>query len=78
VSHAALAFTGLSDHAFLAASASQLIGTPGRAEDIRHVAEAAAGGVEPNSDIHASGDYRLHLAKVTAERALEQALERSR
>ena len=78
VSQAALAFTGLSDHAFLAASASQLIGTQGTADDIEHVAEAAAGGVEPNSDIHASGDYRLHLAKVTAERALTRALERAK
>jgi carbon-monoxide dehydrogenase medium subunit len=78
VSHASLAFTGLSDHAFLAASASQLLGTQGTADDVTHVAEAAAGGVEPNSDIHASGDYRLHLAKVTAERALAQALERAK
>ena len=78
VSSASLAFTGLSDHAFLAASVSQLLGTQGTADDITHVAEAAAGGVEPNGDIHASGDYRLHLAKVTAERALTQALERAR
>ena len=78
VSHAALAFTGLSDHAFLAASASELVGTQGTADDVAHVADAAAGGVEPNSDLHASGDYRLHLAKVTAERALTQALERSK
>ena len=78
VSQASLAFTGLSDHAFLAASVSQLIGTQGTADDVTHVAEAAAGGVEPNSDIHASGDYRLHLAMVTAERALTQALERAR
>ena len=78
VSHAALAFTGLADHAFAAASASQLLGTQGTKQDVVNVAEAAAGGVEPNADIHASGDYRLHLAKVTAERALTQALERAR
>lgn len=78
VSHASLAFTGLSDHAFPAASARELIGTAGTAQDVLHVAEAAAGGVEPNADIHASGDYRLHLAKVTAERALTLALERAR
>ena len=78
VSHAALAFAGLSDHAFLAASVGELVGTQGSAQDVAHVAEAAAGGVEPNSDIHASGDYRLHLAKVTAERALTQALERAK
>jgi carbon-monoxide dehydrogenase medium subunit len=78
VSHAVLAFTGLTDHAFLAAAVSQLLGTAGSAEDVKSVAEAAPGGVEPNADIHASGDYRLHLASVAAERALTQALARAR
>lgn len=76
VSHAVLGFTGLSEHAFLSASVGLLVGTKGTAADIDSVADAAAGGVEPNADIHASGDYRLHLARVAADRALTQALER--
>lgn len=78
VSHAVLAFTGLTDHAYLAAAVSQLIGTKGTAEDVASVAEAAPGGVEANADIHASADYRLHLASVAAERALTQALASAR
>lgn len=78
VRHAVLAFTGLAECAFLSAAVSQLVGTAGTAADIATVADVAAGGVEPNSDIHASGDYRLHLARVAAERALTQALARAR
>jgi carbon-monoxide dehydrogenase medium subunit len=37
-------------------------------------AEKAAEGWEPNSDIHASAEYRQHLAKVMVRRALEQAV----
>ena len=43
-------------------------------------AEAAAlapDGLSPGSDVHASSDYRLHLATVTSRRALTQALERA-
>jgi len=34
--------------------------------------------VEPDSDLHASADYRRHLAGVLTERALKRAIERSR
>jgi carbon-monoxide dehydrogenase medium subunit len=30
-------------------------------------------GLEPPSDVHASADYRRHLAEVVAARAVEQA-----
>ena len=35
-------------------------------------------GLEPPSDVHASADYRRHLAEVMAERAVRQAAERAR
>jgi CO/xanthine dehydrogenase FAD-binding subunit len=76
VSHAVLGFTGLSENAFLSASVGLLVGTRGTAADIDSVADAAAGGVEPNADIHASGDYRLHLARARRPRA-HQALGRA-
>ena len=44
------------------------------------VADAAAvigEGVEPNSDLYASADYRLHLARVHGARALKAALSRA-
>ena len=40
-------------------------------------AALAPDGLSPGSDVHASSDYRLHLATVTSRRALTQALERA-
>ncbi len=41
-------------------------------------ASFAPDGLTPGSDVHATSDYRLHLATVTSRRALTQALERAR
>ncbi len=42
------------------------------------VREAVAGaGLDPPSDVHASADYRRHLAQVLAARAVAQAVERA-
>ncbi|HEY8448854.1 MAG TPA: xanthine dehydrogenase family protein subunit M, partial [Bacillota bacterium] len=41
-------------------------------------AEAVRSAVEPESDIHASADYRRHVAGVLTERALRAAWERAR
>ena len=38
---------------------------------------AAADGVDANSDLHASADYRLHLARVLTRRALARARDRA-
>ncbi len=40
-------------------------------------AKAADDEIDPGSDIHASAEYRRHLAKVLARRALTQAFERA-
>jgi carbon-monoxide dehydrogenase medium subunit len=44
----------------------------------RDVAEQAVSGLEPEGDIHATADYRLHLARVLTARALAQAWSASR
>ena len=52
----------------------------GKALDDRVIAEAvglAADGIKALSDIHASAEFRLHLAKVMTGRALKLALSRS-
>ncbi|HET9180767.1 MAG TPA: xanthine dehydrogenase family protein subunit M [Candidatus Angelobacter sp.] len=41
-------------------------------------ADHAADGVEPNSDLFASGDYRRHLAQVYTRRALETAASKAK
>jgi len=56
-----------------------LIGEQPTPAAIRAAAEiAAAQDIDPGSDIHASADYRRHLAKVLAARVLARAVERAR
>ncbi|MEM8861051.1 MAG: FAD binding domain-containing protein, partial [Chloroflexota bacterium] len=53
-----------------------LIGQKPTDELVTQVAEsAAANEIEPSGDIHASAEYRRHLAKVLGKRALKEALE---
>jgi carbon-monoxide dehydrogenase medium subunit len=44
---------------------------------IADAAQKAVDGVEPLSDIHASAEFRAHLARVNAQRALERAAARA-
>jgi carbon-monoxide dehydrogenase medium subunit len=37
-----------------------------------------ASGIDPPGDVHASAEYRRHLAEVVAIRAVEQASKRAR
>jgi len=47
------------------------------ADDVPALVDAHAGeGFDPPADVHASAEYRTHLAKVMARRALLAALER--
>ncbi len=70
----AIALTGVGPTPVVArAAARALVGstpTPQRFEEVgRHVAE----GLEPDSDLHASSEYRKHLAGVLTRRALARA-----
>jgi carbon-monoxide dehydrogenase medium subunit len=77
ITRADLAFTGLADTPFLAAPVAKLVGTAGGKGEIAQVAAAAVRGVEANDDIHASAEYRLHLATVAGRRALTEAVARA-
>jgi carbon-monoxide dehydrogenase medium subunit len=58
--------------------AERLLGGQRAGSDVfRAAAETAAAGLDPPSDLHASGEYRRHLASVLARRALEQAADRA-
>lgn len=60
-------------------AAEMLLGQTPTPEAIRAAAEKAASDeIDPGSDIHASAEYRRHLAKVLARRALTQAFDRAR
>ncbi len=70
--------TGLSNHAYRATGVERaLVGTGGDATDVQHAAAEVAEGVDANSDLHASAEYRKHLAVVHAARALVIALSRT-
>ncbi|HZT76225.1 MAG TPA: FAD binding domain-containing protein [Vicinamibacterales bacterium] len=68
--------TGVAATPYRAAALEQALGTRRTAEAIALAASHAADGVEPLGDIHASPEYRAHLARVNARRALERALAR--
>jgi CO/xanthine dehydrogenase FAD-binding subunit len=58
--------------------AKRLIGTRLDKATVRDVAHDAAAALEPGSDIHASADYRRHLAGVLAARVLQSAYDAAR
>lgn len=66
-----VAFTGVSDKAFRDAAVEAALNATPRVDA---AAQAAAEGVDILSDHFASEDYRKHLAKVYAKRAIEAAL----
>jgi aerobic carbon-monoxide dehydrogenase medium subunit len=78
ISQARIGVTGLSGSAYRArASESLLEGTSGSPAEIQAAAATVADGVDASSDIHASADYRAHLARVYAARAITTALARA-
>jgi carbon-monoxide dehydrogenase medium subunit len=70
--------TGLSNHSYRAIAAEKALeGKSGSVSEIQKAAALVVEGVDANSDLHASADYRRHLAIVYAARALAAALARS-
>ena len=78
VGMARIGVTGLGPKAFRAKNAESLLeGTAASPSDIQKAAAAVAEGVEASSDLHASADYRMHMAQVYAARALAIAFSRT-
>lgn len=70
-----VALFGVHDAAVLAESAMRLLdGATPSEELLREAAHAVANDIEPSSDVHASAEYRTHLAQVLTARALHDAL----
>jgi carbon-monoxide dehydrogenase medium subunit len=77
IAWAGIGVTGVHEHAYRAPEAEQaLVGSDGSAAAIAAAAAHATDGVEVNSDIHASSEYRAAMAVVYARRAIEAALAR--
>jgi CO/xanthine dehydrogenase FAD-binding subunit len=60
------------------ADAASLVGGRPDAAAIRDVARRVSERVDPDGDLHASREYRTHVAGVLVERALTAAVERGR
>lgn len=74
ISLARIGVTGMAPRAFRATEAEKILESSG---DIAKAAAAVAQGQEANADLYASADYRRHLARIWAERALTIALSRA-
>jgi aerobic carbon-monoxide dehydrogenase medium subunit len=78
VTLARIGVTGLSNRAYRATAAEKALeGTSGSAVDVQTAAALVDQGVEANGDLHASADFRRHLAQVYAARSLGAALARN-
>ncbi|HSB55154.1 MAG TPA: hypothetical protein VLD58_12390, partial [Gemmatimonadales bacterium] len=77
ISDISVAYTGLSDVAFLAPAFDQVVGTKGDMATVEKAAQEAVADLEIAGDVHAPADYRRHLAVVAAKRAVQQAYERA-
>jgi carbon-monoxide dehydrogenase medium subunit len=78
ISMVRLGVTGLSNRSYRATAAEKALeGKSGSAAEIQNAAALVADGVEANSDLHASAEYRRHVTTVYAARALMAALARA-
>ena len=79
VSMARIGVTGLTNSSYRATAAEKALeGTAGSDADIQAAAAQVAQGADANSDLHASAEYRTHLAKVHAARAIKAALGKAK
>src|SRR4051794_422522 len=74
ITMARIGVTGMGPHAFRARNAEAILESTG---DVAAASAVVGEGEDVNSDLYASGEYRLHLARVRAARALAAALSRA-
>jgi aerobic carbon-monoxide dehydrogenase medium subunit len=77
VAEARIALTGVGGKPVRAREAETLLLGGSAPERAAAAADAARSAIEPESDIHASREYRTHLAGVLTERAIRVAYERA-
>jgi len=78
IAQARIALTGVGPTALRAETAeSRLIGHPLEADMTSSAIDAVRAAIEPETDLHASADYRRHLAGVLTGRALAAAWRRA-
>lgn len=76
--HVAVGITGIAPKPYRATAVEQALnGLPLTPQTIRDAARSVIDEAEPLNDIHASAEFRAHLAHVNCRRALELALRRA-
>jgi carbon-monoxide dehydrogenase medium subunit len=76
ITMARIGVTGLGATAYRATGVEALLeGTEGSQADVAKASAAVDEGVDANSDLHASSDYRKHVARVFTARAVHAALQ---
>jgi aerobic carbon-monoxide dehydrogenase medium subunit len=79
IEQAAIGITGLAARAFRAEAVERaLAGKTISEKTIEDASRNAAQGIEPLSDLHASGEYRREMARVFTRRAIARAIEAAR
>lgn len=78
ISSARLGVTGVGPKAYRPTAVEQaLIGIAPVDEDVKGAVASVADGIDVQGDIHASPEYRAHLARVLTRRAVVQAASRA-
>lgn len=78
LTHAALALTGVGPTPVLAEEAARvLVGDRPTPQAFEAAARKVSEGLRPDADLHASAEYRRHVAGVLARRALARAVEQA-
>jgi CO/xanthine dehydrogenase FAD-binding subunit len=71
-----LTLTGVGERSYIA-EVPDVVGTHGEDGELDAALSAVADSQIVNSDIHATAEYRAHLARVAAKRAIQTALGRA-
>jgi carbon-monoxide dehydrogenase medium subunit len=79
IGSARIGVTGVGPKAYRPTAVEQaLAGKPAEEEAVKAAVQTVADGIDVLGDIHASPEYRAHLARVLTRRAVLQAAERAR
>jgi carbon-monoxide dehydrogenase medium subunit len=78
IASARIGVTGVGPKAYRPTAVEQaLVGKPAEEEAIKAAVQTVADGIDVQGDIHASPDYRAHLARVLTRRAVLEAAGRA-
>jgi len=79
IASARIGVTGVGPKAYRPTAVEQaLMGKPAEEEAVKAAVQTVADGIDVQGDIHASPEYRAHLARVLTRRAVLEAASRAR